>query len=689
MSFSPRRTRLRRSSLLAAAVIIPLTAVLATSALAAPPDHSNAGGKNSPVVEARVKPILKQGQREFRDLNADGQINAYEDWRKSPAERAADLVGRMTLAEKAGLMHITSERSGAPAGTAVDDPYAPTVGYVKDRNIRYLVIRDNPTASQLADRANDYQKIAEGSRLGIPVVFASNPRNHVNPAQQFGISEATGQFSLWPGTLGLAAADDPAVIRGFAETARAEWRASGIQKIYGYQIDSATEPRWNRVSGTFGESPDLNAEIAHELVVGFQGQELNSSSVALTIKHFPGDGAVLRGLDPHNANGQWAVYPTAGSLYKYQLPAFQAAIDAGVSSVMSYYNVPNNEFSADQLPKNLWVSDTQQFEEVGGAYNKRIIDGLLKGEMGFKGYVNSDSGILTNTAWGAAIQNLTLEQRYAKAVDAGIALFSDYNDPTGLINAVNQGLLSESDLDPHVKSLLEEIFTLGLFEDPYVDPQAAQTIADSAQSQALADEAHRKSVVLLRNDSDQLPLTDAKLTGKRLYVEVFTGTGAAAQTAAIKASIRQSDPSIQIVETPQEATDALVLVRPNSFELPDGSAKSVELNANTGVDVARIKAIEAAVPTVLAVNAVLPWVVQEIEPGAASVIATFDVKTEALWDVVRGRFNPTGKLPLTLPADQAAVETNASDVPGYAEAFHYSYTNAAGDDYLFGFGLSY
>ncbi len=689
MSFTPRRAVLRRTSLLAAAVIIPLTAALATSALAAPPDNSNAGGKKSPAVEARVKPVLKQGQREFRDLNADGKINIYEDWRESPGKRAADLVGRMTLAEKAGLMHITSERRGAPAGTVKDDPYAPTVGFIKDRNIRYLVLRDNITAGQLADRANEYQEIAEATRLGIPVVFASNPRNHVNPDQQFGISEATGHFSLWPGTLGLAASHDPEVIRGFAETARAEWRASGIQKIYGYQIETATEPRWNRVSGTFGESPDLNSSIARELVLGFQGEELDDQSVAQTIKHFPGDGPVQRGLDPHNEKGQWAIYPTAGSLYKYQLPPFQAAIDAGASSVMSYYNVPNNEFSADQLPKHLWVSETQQFEEVGGAYNKPILDGLLKGELGFKGYVNSDSGVLTTTAWGAAIQDLTLEQRYAKAVDAGIALFSDYNDPTGLINAVNQGLLSEADLDPHVQSLLEEIFTLGLFENPYVDPQAAQTIADSAQSQTLADEAHRKSVVLLRNDSSQLPLTDEKLAGKRLYVEVFTANGAVAQTAAIKASIRQSDPSIQIVDTPQEATDALVLVRPNSYELPDGSAKSIELNANTGVNVARIKEIEATVPTVLAVNAVLPWVIEEIEPGAKSVIATFDVKTEALWDVIRGRFNPTGQLPLTLPADQAAVEANASDVPGYAEAFHYSYTNATGDDYLFGFGLSY
>ncbi|MFH5822957.1 glycoside hydrolase family 3 protein [Georgenia sp. AZ-5] len=694
-----RHTRSHGQAVAAAALAVPLSLALAGGALAAPPGHSsaggnppghsNAGGKNAPDVEARVKPIIKKGQREFRDLNASGELDPYEDWRKSPAERAQDLVGRMTLEEKAGLMHITSERRGAPAGTVVDDPYAPTVGYVEDRNIRYLVIRDNPTAYQLADRANDYQEIAEASRLGMPVVFTSNPRNHVNPDQQFGISEATGHFSLWPGSLGLAASHDPEVVREFAEIAREEWRAAGIHKIYGYQIETATEPRWNRVSGTFGESPDLNADIARELVLGFQGEELGETSVAQTIKHFPGDGAVLRGLDPHNENGQWAVYPTEGSLYDYQLPPFQAAIDAGASAVMSYYNVPNNELSANQLPKHLWYSEDQQFEEVAGAYNKAIIDGLLKGEMGFTGYVNSDSGILTTTAWGEAIQAMTLEERYAKAVDAGIALFSDYNDPTGLINAVKQGLLAESELDPHVTALLEEIFTLGLFEDPYVDPGHAQQVADSAESQARADEAHLRSVTLLRNDSAQLPLTDETLTGTRLYVEVFTRTGAATQTAALKEVIRKADPSVEIVDTPEEATAALVLVRPNSYELPDGSAKSVELDANTGVDVVRIQDIEAAVPTILAVNAVLPWVIEDIEPGAASVIATFDVKTEAIWDVVRGRFNPTGKLPVSLPADQAAVETNASDVPGYAEAFDYSYVNEAGDTYEFGFGLSY
>lgn len=280
------------------------TSVLATtvagSTFAAPPDHSNAGGKKAPSVEAHVKPIIKIGQREFKDLNANGKLDRYEDWRLPTKMRVADLLPRMSMEEKAGIMQITS--LGANPDVMND--------YVNNRNIRFVIIRDNPTAEALASRANSYQEIAERTRLGIPLVFTSNPRNHINEQNQFGISEASGQFSTWPGTLGLAATGDIDLIRDFAEIARDEWRASGIQKAYGYQIETATDPRWRRISGTFGEDPTLNAKISRELVLGFQGEELSSKSVAQTIKHYPGDGAVLNGLDPHNEQGQWAVYPT-------------------------------------------------------------------------------------------------------------------------------------------------------------------------------------------------------------------------------------------------------------------------------------------------------------------------------------------------------------------------------------------
>jgi len=640
-----------------------------------PPAHSNAAGKKAPSVEAHVKPIIKIGQRQFRDLNANGKLDSYEDWRLSTKERVADILSRMSMEEKAGIMQITSLNT-----ENIND-------YINNRHIRYLIIRDNPTAADLAKRANQYQEIAEATPLGIPLVFTSNPRNHINEQNEFGISEASGQFSTWPGTLGLAATRDLDLIRDFAEIARDEWRSAGIQKDYGYQIETATEPRWRRISGTFGEDPELNAKIAKELVLGFQGEELSSKSVAQTVKHFPGDGAVVRGLDPHNEPGQYATYPTPGSLFKYQVPPFQAAIDAGVSSVMSYYNVPKNEGSAEQLPRELWQTDTQQFEEVAGAYNKTILTDLLRDRMGFKGYVNSDSGVLTNRDWG--VHNLTIEEKFAKAIDAGTNIFSDNNDPSGLISAVNKGLIKEKDLDPSVSNLLTEMFNLGLFEDPYTDPAEAQAIASSAKSQARADEAHLKSITLLRNNKSMLPLTDEKIVNTKLYVEVFNGKNSAAQTEALKKKIAKEDPTVTIVSTLSEANAALVWLRPSPYELPDNSTVDIKLGTSTGIDVEKVKQIEEALPTALVINMTNPWVIDEVEPGAAAVIATYSVKSEALLDVLRGRFNPTGKLPITIPANQEAVEKNASDVPGYAENFDYTYTNTVGDDYTFGFGLSY
>lgn len=640
---------------------------------------------DQPVLGTRSVSIIRKNGLQFKDHNKNGKLDPYEDWRLAAEVRSADLASQMTLEEKAGLMHISSERRLSRGGpfaavepqSPVDevkiipeDPFPATVDYLTNRHLHFLIIRDNIPASQLASRNNKYQELAEQTRLGIPIVFTSNPRNHSGNAE-FGIAEASGQFSLWPGTLGLAAADDSAMIRKFAEIARNEWRAAGIRKIYGYQVEVATEPRWRRISGTFGEGPELNARYAFALVRGFQGPVINSESVVHTIKHFPGDGPVYLGLDPHNVEGQWAVYPTEGSLFKYQLPPFQAAFDAGVSSLMSYYNRPYNEMSVPQYKGTL-------FESVAGAYNKGIISDLAR-EMGFLGYVNTDSGILSNTAWGVA--DLSQEERYAKAVKAGSAIFSDYNDPTGLINAVKTGLLTEEELNPAVKALLKEVFSLGLFENPYVEPEEAQRIADDTASQALADEAHRKSVVLLRN-SGILPLAE----GKKVYVEVFSGNNSEATTKAFRDVVGTS---AAVVDELSDADAALVWVMPSNFQISAEKGMSITLNKDTGIDVAKIKSIESKVPTVLIINLVNPWVINEIEPDAAAVLTTFGIKGEALLDVVYGRFKPTGKLPLTIPKNQEAVEKNASDVPGFAENFDYAYTNADGNKYVFGFGISY
>jgi beta-glucosidase len=632
--------------------------------------HASVTVLKKTTVEARVKPVIHVGNNAFKHLNNDGKLDVYEDWRLPVEQRVEDLLSRMTLQEKAGLMQITSFRE------------ANNLDYIQNRQIHYLILRGGfATAGAAATSLNDWQAIAEGTRLGIPLVITSNPLNNLGGGNAvFEPGGGTGLFSVWPGQLGLAATNNPQLIRDFAEIARSEWRATGIRKMYGYQVDLATEPRWTRNRTTFGEGPQLSASIARNLVLGFQGQRLGPDSVAQTIKHFPGDGAVRNGLDPHNAAGQYSVYPTAGSLLGYQIAPFQAAVDAGTSGIMSYYNRPNNSLSGPQLPADWWQSPTQQFEEVGAAFNQTLITTLLRDYMGFTGYVNTDSGVLTNTGWG--VESLSIPQRFAKGVKAGASIFSDNNDPSGLLAAVNQGLLTEAELDPSVRLLLTEMFKLGLFENPYVDPTQAQALAKNASYQKVADQAHREALVLLRNDQNLLPFT----SHVNLYVEVFTsGNGAAAQTASLKA-LFANDPMVRIVDDLAQATAALLYLQPSQVELADRI--DIKLSPSTGIDVAKVQQIEAAVPTVLAINFSTAWVINDVEPGAAAVIGTFDVKANALIELLRGSFAPKGKLPISIPASEAAVDANASDVPGYLEAFDYSYRNAVNDTYIFGFGKS-
>lgn len=709
MSLWPRRRR-RRGAVVA--VAIPTVFLFAGTSAAAPPGTQP--GEDEPVVESRVKNVIEVGGDRFRDLNGSGALDAYEDWRLPAEVRAQDLSARMTVEEKAGMMLISSHYTGSSSrcgdgggrelvceqdewdttnswdGKPFDQPVLSSSGAtagIGERNLRHFIVRDNPEPADLAKWTNALQEIAEGTRLGIPVVMTSNPRNHLSGGR-FGVAEASGKFSTWPGELGLAATRDPGLVEEFGGIAAKEWRAAGIHKGYMYMADTATEPRWTRASGTFGEHPELAADMIGAVVRGFQGERLSPESVSLTTKHFPGGGARKDGQDPHYSWGQDQFYPTEGSLERYHLPPFQAALDAGTTSIMPYYSKPRNDGSAQQLPRHLWFSPQQQFEEVGFAYNKPVLQGLLRDTMGFSGYVNSDTSITTAMPWG--VEDLSRPERFAKGIDAGTNLFSGEADPSHLLQAVRDGLVRESDLDRSVRFLLREMFDLGLFEDPYQDPQRAQQIADDPRSQARADEAHRKSVVLMRNDQRTLPITDAEVGQVKLYVEVFAKDGAAEQSAALAERIQEHDPSITVVPRPEEATHAFLAVVP-SLELRDdsGDGLSVELGERTGIDVARIQQIQSQVDkNVVGINMTNPWLVGAVEPGADAMLAMFDAKPEAVVDVIRGEVNPTGTLPVTLPASLEAVNRNAPDVPGYDEP-GYAYVNDAGNAYRFGFGLSY
>lgn len=663
-----------------------------------------------PTLGSRTGRLLTQDDLQFRDLNGDGELNPYEDWRLGPEERATDLVQRMTPEEKAGLMIIGSHYPGhseflphaeegqvlntedvwRDANPITSQPYpepvlvtSSTDNAINVRQQRFLICRDNLKPADLAEWTNAVQEVAEKSRLGIPVVFASNPRNHVALVAQFGVSESAGVFSEWPNELGLAALNDSELMETFGEEIAKEWRAGGLHKLYGYMADVASEPRWSRFNGTFGEDVKLITAYIGSVVRGMQGKELSNTSVACTVKHFPGGGVRLDGHDPHFEWGQTNEYPTVGALEKYHLPPFQAACLAGVSSIMPYYAKPVNT-SAAQLDEQFWQGPTTQFAEVAFAYNAVFLEELLRRRLGHLGYVNSDSGVIDAMVWG--VEDLSKPERFAAAVRAGTDVFSDMSDPSELNKAIEEGLLSDADLNQACIRLLTEIFGLGLFENPYVNEAAAGEIIGNEEVAALGAKAQRQSVTLLRSD-DLLPLNLARevkvypfVTGRTLIEDV---------QAKLEESITRTWPGAHLVATPEEADVSLVWARPEIALFEDdreGVPLSVDPRAN-GVNVDRVREIEKTVPTLLVVNFTNPWLLGEIEPDAAAVIGSFEIHPDNLIRSLAGEDGgPAGQLPMSLPASAEAIENSPRDVPGKYCGEDYPYRDREGNVYTQGYG---
>lgn len=667
-------------------------------------------------IGSRVKPVLEVDGLRFKDLNGNGSLDPYEDWRLSPEERAADLVAQMTAEEKIGLMVINSRSMGIsqpdPEQTSHDGaldeqyhrikndphntaglPYEGTTQQITELHMRHFIMRETPRGSVIATWVNAMNEVAEGTRLGVPVVVAANSKNELG-GFRMGATPDDQDFTLWPGTLGLAATGDPALIRDFAEKSRAEWVASGLRKGYMYMADTVTDPRWFRSNGTFGEDPAFNAEAIAAVVKGFQGEGgLGRDGVALTTKHFPGGGARENGFDPHYAEGQYNVYPTPDSLQTYHLPPFQAAIDAGTSSVMPYYAIPSDEKSAMPQPP------LDDFEQVGFAFNQPILD-LLR-TMGHRGYINSDSGILSKMAWGVA--ELSVPERVGKAVTAGTDIIADTNDVGSIRTAFEQGLFSPERLDEAARLLTEELFALGLFDNPYVDPAIADDVVASDASVKAAEAAHLKSVVLMKNHEGSLPLTADRLAGKKVYVELFERDLRVAKLDGLRHDLAAAHPGIEFTTDYAYADVAIVFLNPFTGDyFKSTGLLDLDIHEATNVDLAKIEQIRAAVPQlVVGLNVILPWLLGNVEPLADALVAGFDTKTEALFAVVVGDAAPSGRLPLTFPIDNAAIAVDENgicaspnDVPGcdkerFMDGRPYVYVDADGNRYELGHGLAY
>ncbi|MEH6906250.1 glycoside hydrolase family 3 protein [Neobacillus drentensis] len=700
-----------------------------------------------PNLEVRVKNIIEVDGLKFKDLNNNGKLEPYKDWRLSPGERAENLVSLMNIDEKVGMMLINTRQMGLSQKDksktshdglldegivekgetifALAKVYG-TTHTIENMHLRHFILRDNWSPSEMAEWVNTMNEVCEGSRLGIPCLIASNSRNE-NTEFIFGMNDAAGIFSTWPGTLGLAAAakgdikngGDASLISQFAQIAHDEWDAVGLRKGYMYMADTVTDPRWQRIYGTFGEDPEFITDAIGRIIDGFQGKTLGNHSISMTTKHFPGGGPRENGFDPHYEEGKWNLYPTQGSLEKYHLPPFRAAVEHGTSSMMPYYSIPSIRKSVEQE----FEGEVIPFEEVGFTFNDYFLNKILREKLGFKGYINSDSGVTSKMSWG--VETLSEAERFAKAINAGTDLISDTNDIENLKTAIENGWISEERINEANVRLLSEMFALGLFDDrTYVSPdQAAEAVKNPANWEA-AYEAHKKSVTVLKNHNQTLPLTGEKLEGKKVYVEVFHKEPERATSYTEKARQEcQELGQFTLTDNHKEADIAFLFLSPKSGAYFNATPGLLELEIcedktvsalygttyqeTTLTGMNHLKEVADSIhirggKVIISVNVILPWILGNVEPLADVLIAGYDTYYKAHYEVIAGNSRPVGVLPLTLPASEAviAVDENGdcvsrNDVPGYdkdkymPEGLTYAYKDSDGNIYQLGHGLTF
>ncbi|WP_395945497.1 glycoside hydrolase family 3 protein [Brevundimonas sp.] len=607
-------------------------------------------------------------QAEYRDLNHNGRKDVYEDATRSIDDRVDDLLAQMTLEEKVGAMMHGSLPAGdelGHGGTIYDLAQVETM--IGERHLNSFITRLVVAPRRLAEQNNAIQRLAEKTRLGVPVTISTDPRNHFQAV--LGASTAGGGFSLWPETLGLAATGDADLVRRFGDVARREYRAVGIHMALSPQADLASEPRWPRGTATFGSNPAAVSRMAGAYVEGFQGgvDGVRQDGVATIVKHWVGYGAEPEGFDGHNVYGRVARLDDAS--FAQHVAAFDGAFAAQVTGVMPTYPILEG-VSLDGKP----------LEPVAAGFNKQVLTDLLRGHKGFKGLVLSDWAITKdcNSActaptsdhpqeakdigmpWG--VETLTQPQRFAKGVAAGIDQFGGVNDGAMLLQAVQAGDVPAARLDEAVRHIMRLKFELGLFDNPYVNPEAAEQVVGDPAAQAQADLAQRKAQVILEDGGK--PLTAEGVRTVWLY------------------NVDPEDAHRHgwtVVDNPAEADLAILRVNapfdrlhPHHFF---GSRQNEgRLDFRDGdADYEAIKQARAARRSVVAINLDRPAILTNVRDKADVLIATFGASDAAVLDVATGQAKAEGRLPFELPSSMAAVEAQDPARPDDSAAPLYPY----------------
>lgn len=500
----------------------------------------------------------------FKDLNKNGKLDVYEDWRKASLERAEDLAARLPLEQMLSLMFHHE----------VNDEMI-------EKGMRFELIRSYGTKENMAALNNEWQLKCESTEFGIPLVISTDPR-HTGTINAGYVAGQDGELSQWPETMGMSMSFDPDTFAKFGDVLAAEYRAMGITMLLGPQIDLITEPRWGRNNGALTEDYALNADLGGAYVSAMQTSATSYAdyglddgwgpeSVASVTKHWPSGGAEENGYDAHGEHGKFAVYPADG----FEALAENFAAASGLSkdgeytgastqtaAVMPYYTI-----STDQNPSG---------ENVGNGFSEYIVSDLLRGDYHFGGVVMTDwmitgsdtSDSMPFTSWGLeAFKGYDVGYRYYKIIAAGVDQFGGAMSLEKLyegydilangsekygVEGIGEQAATERIRQSAVR-ILRSMFNLGIFESAYTDPAVAAETVGAAEYVAAGYETHLDSVVLLKNSDSILPLADKGLTA---YIPLTEGTDASGEMGA--GGVYSTPVSLALVEQYYNVPDVLV-----------------------------------------------------------------------------------------------------------------------------------
>ena len=689
--------------------------------------------ENGPDIGVTTCGVIVRDGLYFKDMDNSGELAPYKDWRLSPEERAKDMVAHLRLDQQAGLVLNTLFNTPvAPtraAATGADGKLEMSKIYKHHDPDEKPIPGPLPGMTMSIDDADVLDKhITAGVYRGDMHCEAGMVALYQNAGTQMLEYEAckggvaipyslhTNPINIgYPDSLGIGAAvlgdGNADFVYEMADTDRKMMKAEGLHIMYGPQVDVATDPRWPRTNGTYGERTDVTSDITEALIKGYQNGDdgLNEGSVVLTVKHFPGDAPSENGFEPHVPIGQWRIYRTPGSMEKYHLPPFQRAFDHKASSIMPDYS----RIAADgRAVPQTYRGEVTSTEAVPSAYSKELLTDLARNKMGFDGYINSDSGITSVQIYG--VEDLTVPQRYAKAISAGTDVIGGNTDPENIIKAVEDGLLPKADLDRASYNRLLSLFRTKRVDNPYLDPdQADQTRQDNFDgAKKKAYEANQKAVVLVKNHGGVLPLAKKKKVCIVTFKGVDSGFAKMAQAMGAGLGSANADEALRktlaeafekkgytVVATPEEADVLYLHVWPISngvvfyqFAMPviemgeivtderetNKSQKKTgkQVTVTTLKDVEKIRELADAiharggkvVGTCVVNN---PWLLDKLEPYCDALTIQYTVSTVALnnalnaqVDVISGDFAPTGKLSLTMVSDPAVIAITEQEIDG-------------------------